>query len=184
MSVASSSIAGFVRRSFKWSIILSIFLILAGIVAIIVPVAASIAITVFLGWVLVFSGAIHFIYAWHTRHIVWEVFVGILYLLTGIYLLWNPILGMASLTLALAIYLLVEAALEFILAFRLRPARGWGWLLFDGVVTVILAALIWAAWPVAAPWVLGTIVGISMLFSGVVRLMISMATRKLASDVA
>jgi uncharacterized membrane protein HdeD (DUF308 family) len=184
MSVASSSITGFVRKGLGWTIILSIFLIVAGIVAIVIPAAASLAVTVFLGWILVFSGVIHFIYAWHTRDILWEVFLGILYLLTGIYLLWNPVLGMDSLTLALAIYLFVEAALEFILAFRLRPARGWGWLLFDGVITLILGALIWATWPATAAWVLGTIVGISMFFSGIARLMISMAARKLVPDVA
>lgn len=186
MSIASNSIAGRVEKTVRWSIALSIFLITAGIVGIVVPFAASIAVTVFVGWVLVFSGAIHFMYAWHTRGaggIVWEVLVGIVYVATGIYLLWNPILGIASLTLALAIYLLLEALLEFVMGFSLRPARGWGWLLFDGIVTLVLAVLIWRMWPVGSPWVLGTIVGISVLFSGVTRLMISLATRHLVADV-
>jgi uncharacterized membrane protein HdeD (DUF308 family) len=181
-SNASHSIAGFVRRSLGWSIALSILLIIAGIAAIIIPVAASVAVTIFVGWVLIFSGVVHLVYAWHTRGaggIVWEVLLGLLYIAVGIYLLWNPILGMASLTLALGIYLFVEALLEFVLSYQLREARGWGWLLFDGIVTLVLAALIWMTWPTSSVWVLGTLVGVSMLFSGVARLMVSLTARKL-----
>jgi uncharacterized membrane protein HdeD (DUF308 family) len=86
-----------------------------------------------------------------------------------------------SLTLALAAYLFAEAVLEFVLSFQLRPAQGWTWVLFDAVITLILALLIWKAWPQGSFWVLGTLVGISILFSGVARLMFSVATRKLVT---
>jgi uncharacterized membrane protein HdeD (DUF308 family) len=91
---------------------------------------------------------------------------------------------MVSLTLALAIYLLVESALEFSLAARLRPLPGSGWLFVDAIITVILAFMIWRTWPSSSAWVLGTLVGISMLFSGMARLMISLAARRLISTVA
>lgn len=76
-------------------------MIVAGILAMIIPPAAGLAVTVFVGWVVVFSGVLHFVYAWQsreTRAILWEVLVGILYAFTGGYLLWNPIIGLASLT--------------------------------------------------------------------------------------
>jgi uncharacterized membrane protein HdeD (DUF308 family) len=96
----------------------------------------------------------------------------------GVYLLMNPVVGLVALTLALAIYLLAEAILEFILAVRLRPMPGSGWLFVDAIITTILAVLIWRAWPSGASWILGVLVGISMLFSGIARLMVSLAARR------
>jgi len=96
----------------------------------------------------------------------------------------NPVAGLASLTLALAVYLLFEAVLELVLSFRLRPLPGSGWLLLDGIVTLILAILIWRSWPSSSAWAIGTLVGISMLFSGIARLMLSVAARRLVSKLA
>jgi len=89
--------------------------------------------------------------------------------------------GLASLTLVLAAYLRLEAILEVILSFQLRPVSGSGWLLFDGIITFILAIMIWRSWPASTLWVIGTLVGISMVFSGVARLMISLGARRLVS---
>ena len=186
-AASSSSVPTIVKKSLGWSIAISIVMIVAGILAMIIPPAAGIAVTVFVGWALVFSGVLHFVYAWQTRETrgaLWEVLVGILYVFTGGYLLWNPIIGLASLTFALAIYLLAEAVLEFVLAYRLRPAPGSGWLAVDAVITLILALLIWRTWPSNVPWVLGILVGISMLFSGVARLMLSLAAKRFVEKLA
>jgi uncharacterized membrane protein HdeD (DUF308 family) len=101
--------------------------------------------------------------------------------LIGGYLLVNPATALASLTLALAIYLFIEAILEFVLGFTLRPLPGSGWLLFDGIITLILAVMIWRTWPSSSTWVVGTLVGISILFSGVSRLMLSLGARSLTA---
>lgn len=185
--MSATSVATIAKQSVGWSIALSILMILAGILAIIAPAAAGIAVTIFVGWLLVFSGAAHLVFAWHTRTtggFIWELLVGIAYILVGAYVLLHPVAGLASLTLALAIYLFAEAILEFVLSFRLRPLPGSRWLLFDGIITLILAVLIWRSWPSSAPWVIGTLVGISMLFSGVSRLMLSLAARTLVAKLA
>lgn len=185
MSVASASVPTLLKKSLTWSIVLSIVMIVAGMLAIVVPPIAGIVVTVFVGWMLVFSAGAHFVFAWHaraTRGAIWEVLVGILYLVVGGYMLINPILGMVSLAFALAIYFIVEAVLEFILSFRLRPMPGSGWLLFDGIVTAILAIIIWRTWPLSSAWVLGILAGISMLFSGVARLMLSLAARRAVTE--
>jgi uncharacterized membrane protein HdeD (DUF308 family) len=96
----------------------------------------------------------------------------------------HPVAGLVSLTIALAIYLFLEAILEFVLGFTLRPLPGTGWLIFDGVVTLILAIMIWRTWPTSAPWIIGTLVGISMLFSGISRLMLSLAARSVTTKLA
>jgi uncharacterized membrane protein HdeD (DUF308 family) len=187
MSTATVTVPTLVKKSLGWSIALSVLMIISGMLAIIIPPIAGIAVTIFVGWLLVISGVMHFVYAWHTRGaggIILELFLGIAYSFVGVYVLLRPLQGMVSLTLALAIYLLVESALEFALAIRLRPLPGSGWLFVDAIITVILAAMIWRTWPSSAAWVLGTLVGISMLFSGMARLMISLAARRLVSTVA
>jgi len=187
MSATVASTVPVVKTTLGWSIGLSVLMILAGVLAIVIPPVAGIAVTLLVGWLLVFSGAAHLVFAWHTRGaggIVWELLLGVVYIVAGGYVLMNPVAGMASLTLALAIYLFAEAILEFGLSFRLRPMQGSGWLLADGIITFILAIMIWRTWPSSTAWVLGTLAGISMLFSGVSRLMLSMAARHLPSEPA
>jgi uncharacterized membrane protein HdeD (DUF308 family) len=185
--MSATSPVTFAKEAVGWSIVLSVLMIIAGILAIAVPQAASIAVELFVGWLLVLSGCIHLVFAWYTRGaggFFWELLLGILYIAIGVYLFMHPGVGLTALTIALAIYLLVEAVLEFILSFALRPLPGSGWLLFDGVLTLILAVLIWRAWPSSKEWVLGLLVGVSMLFSGVSRLAISLSARSVTAKLA
>jgi uncharacterized membrane protein HdeD (DUF308 family) len=98
-------------------------------------------------------------------------------LVAGVYLLMHPKLSLVSLTLALAVLFFVEGIFHIVTWFQVRSAPGAGWLLFDGIVTLILAVLIWRSWPASAVWALGTLVGINLLMSGFTRLMYSRALR-------
>lgn len=181
-----TSLGTIARGSIGWSIGLSVLMIIAGILAIAIPHVAGLAVLLVVAWLLIFSGVFHFVFAWHTRPaggLVWELLLGILYIAVGAYALAHPAAGLGALTLLLAAYLFVEGVLELIEGFRLRPLRGSGWLLFDGVITLILGALIWRHWPSTTGWVIGTLVGISMLFSGISRLGISLAARRVLADV-
>ena len=180
-----TSVGTIAKKSVGWSIGLSVLMLLAGFLAIVIPPVAGIAVALAVAWLLMFSGAFHLIFAWHTRTaggFIWELLLGILYVGVGAYTLVHPVAGLASLTLILAVYLFAEAALEVVLSFRLRPMAGSNWLLFDGVVTLILAVLIWRTWPSSTEWVIGTLVGISMLFSGASRLALSLAARHVVAD--
>jgi len=180
----ANSIIGDVHRATTWSIVLSVLMIAAGVLAICVPAIAGIAITALVGWLLIFSGLLHLAFAWRGGRagaVLWEILIGVLYGVIGFYLLARPIGGLASLTLAIAMYLLIEGILELVLSFRLRPAPGAGWFLVDGIVTLILAVMIWSTWPSSARWVVGTLVGISMFFSGTTRLMLSLAVRRMTA---
>ena len=185
--MSATPVGTIVKKSVGWSIGLSVLMILAGFLAIAVPQAAGIAVNLLVAWLLVFSGVAHLVFAWHTRTaggMLWELLMGLLYVFTGAYLLFRPVAGLASLTLALAIYLFAEGILELILSFRLRPMPGSGWLLFDGIITLILGVMIWRTWPSSTEWVIGTLVGISMLFSGISRLMLSLTARRLVAKLA
>jgi uncharacterized membrane protein HdeD (DUF308 family) len=136
------------------------------------------------GWLLTLSGVFHLAFAWRAgrpRGVVWEILLGIVYGGIGFYLVTHPLVGLASLTLVIAMYLLIEGVLEFVLSFQLRPAPGSGWLMLDGIISLVLALMIWSTWPSSAVWVVGTLVGISMLSSGVTRLMHSLAVRRVVA---
>ena len=183
-NVMTNSITGDIHKATTWSIALSVLMIAAGLLAIFSPAIAGVAVTVFFGWLLIVSGILHLAYAWQAGRagaVVWEILVGILYGGIGFYLLVRPVAGLESLTLALAIYLLIEGVLEFVLAFKVRPAPGSGWLLFDGIVTLVLAAMIGSAWPTSSVWAVGMLVGVSMFFSGITRLMLSVGVRRIAA---
>ena len=185
--MATSTIAADAKHFTGWSIVISVLMILAGILAIGVPLAAGIAVNIVVAWLLLFGGAAHLVFGWHLRGVggvIWQILLGILYIAIGVYLLVHPLAGLLTLTLALAIYLFVEGVLELVLAFQVRPRRGWGWLLLDGVVTLILGLMIWRTWPASTEWAIGTLVGISIIFSGSTRLMLSLSARNVVNKLA
>ncbi len=165
-----------------WSIGLSVLMTGVGILAIGLPQFAGIAVIQVVAWLLVLSGALHVAFAWRSGHaaaVMWEILLGLAYGAVGMYVMGRPFAGVASLALAVTLYLVVEGVLEVILSLRLRPAPGAGWLLVDGVITLALAAVIGRTWPSSAPWVLGTMVGVSMFFSGISRVMFSLHARRI-----
>jgi uncharacterized membrane protein HdeD (DUF308 family) len=167
-----------------WSGLWSGLMILAGILAVAVPWIAGVAVTAMVGWLLILSGFLHLAFAWRGAHgatVALEVLLGVLYGVAGLYLLLNPIAGLASLTLVVSAYLFFEGLLELVVFVMLRSVAGAPWLFVDGLVTVVLAMLIAVTWPSSAGWVVGTLVGISMLFSGIARLLLGRATRPLAA---
>ncbi len=182
--MSAEATVGVVRKASGWSMFWGILMFVCGILAISLPLASSIGIVILLGWLLVFAGVSHLFFAFHCHSVggvLWQVLLAIVYAIAGIYMLMNPLLGVLSLTLLLAVFLLVEGILEIALYFRIRRVRHGGWILFDGIVTLILGILIWAQWPSSSVWLIGTLVGISLIFSGVSRFMLSLAIRDISS---
>jgi uncharacterized membrane protein HdeD (DUF308 family) len=187
MSSAPTPLRDIARKSTGWSIALSVLLILAGLCAILIPFISGIGITVFIGWAMFLSGVFHFILAFKTHttgSVLWEILLGIVYVFAGFYLIFHPLSGLLSLTFLLILYLVFEGILELIHGFQVRPRAGSGWIIFDGIITLILAFLLWRAWPSSSVWAIGTLVGISMLFSGFSRLMLSLAARRAVNTLA
>jgi uncharacterized membrane protein HdeD (DUF308 family) len=184
MSTTPSTLSALAPRAVNWSIALSVLLIVAGFFAMLIPFISGVAITLFFGWAMIISGVTHFIFAFktHTKGgLIWELLIGAVYLFTGVYLILHPLDALLALTLILACYLFFEAIVEFIQYFQLRPRHGAGWLIVDGVITLILAIMIWRSWPASSIWVIGTLVGVSMIFSGFSRLMLSLAAKRVLS---
>ncbi|WP_260704225.1 HdeD family acid-resistance protein [Edaphobacter flagellatus] len=181
MSSNANPITDFAHKTANWSLVLSILLILAGFFTLMIPFVGGIGVAIFVGWALIVSGVTHFILAFKTHttgSLLWELLLGAIYLFTGVYLLMHPLAGLTTLTLLLAIYLFTEAVFEVVLYFQVRPRDGSGWLLFDGLITFLLALMIWRSWPSSSVWAIGTLVGVSILFSGISRLMLSLAAKR------
>ena len=83
-----------------------------------------------------------------------------------------------ELTILLAAFFVAQGIVKIMAALRQRPASGWGWLMFSGILGIIVGVIIWAALPEAAIWVLGLLVGIELIFSGWAMVMIAMAGKK------
>jgi uncharacterized membrane protein HdeD (DUF308 family) len=176
-----STLSALAPKAINWSIALSILLIVAGLFALLIPFVSGIGITLFFGWAMIISGVTHFIFAFKTHTTggrIWELLVGVVYAFTGVYLILHPLDALFALTLILACYLFFEGIVEIIQYFQIRPRHGAGWLLVDGAITLILAIMIWRSWPASSVWVVGTLVGISMIFSGFSRLMLSLAAKR------
>jgi uncharacterized membrane protein HdeD (DUF308 family) len=155
-----------------WSIALGILLLIAGLLSIAAPVFAGVAASVFFGWLVLLGGVAHLVYAWSQRGggaVIWQILIGIAYLIAGLYMLFHPLAGMAVLTLVLAVYILFEGIFELVVFSRVRHLPGTVWFLIDGLVSLFLAALIFFHWPSSSLWVIGTLVGISLFFSGLAR---------------
>ncbi len=185
--MSDESIVTMEKHSIAWSTALSILIIVAGILAIVVPRAAGIAATVLIGCLLVFCGAVHFVLGWLTRKVgglIWGLLLGLAYVLAGIYMLMHPGAGLAALTLVLGVYLSVVAILEFMLAWQLRRLGGSGWLVFSGIVMLVLAVAIWMTWPSNSQYVIGTLLGVSLIFSGASRLAVLATARRVLSKLA
>lgn len=101
----------------------------------------------------------------------------------GFYFLSHPLLGLGTLTLVLAVIILVAAACEAIAYFRSRGEDGSGWLLANALITLLLGGLIWVHWPSSLVWAIGTLVGVNLLMTGISRLMLGVAARKLVNRV-
>jgi uncharacterized membrane protein HdeD (DUF308 family) len=176
-----------VKRATSWSMALSVLMIIAGILAIASPYFAGLAITVVVGWLLLISAVLHLVYAFRggsATAVIWEILLAIVYALIGFYVLANPQIGLAALTFAIAFFLFVEAILELAFSYQLRNESGAGWILVDGIITMILAFLIWANWPNSSVWAVGVLVGVSMLFSGIARVMITSNVRRITTTAA
>lgn len=173
------------RGHLGWSTAIAVLLIVAGIVAIMLPLVSGVAVALITGWFLLLGSLLHFLLAWKTHTagaVVWEIVLAILYGLAGSYLIVHPIGGLASLTLLLAAYFLLKGIMEFAFFFQLRPRHGAGWLLVDAVINVGLAVMVWISWPFSSTWAIGTVVGIGLLFTGFSRLMLTMRVRRVLRD--
>lgn len=174
------SVASAIRKAFPWLILWSAVVFVCGLLAIILPLTIFFGIAVIIGSLLLTAGVAHLLFAVHVRRVggfLWQIALGAIYLMGAICLLVDPLFGVLSVTLTLAIVLFLEGIFELFLYSCLRQLRPAVWILIDGVVTLIFGILMIGQWPPAAPEIIGILIGISLMLSAVSRLFLFVALR-------
>jgi uncharacterized membrane protein HdeD (DUF308 family) len=169
------------RANWAWFLVLGIALIVLGAVSLGAAGLSTLASVLTFGWLLVFGGTFEAITAfWAGRQSgFWlHLFAGLLFAVGGVLILAHPVASVAGLTLLLAA-LFLTGGLFRIIAAALLQYRSWGWAILDGVVTMLLGVLIWAAWPSSSLWVIGTFLGIALLFRGWAWVMFALGVHQL-----
>lgn len=175
------------RKYSTWFTIYGVVIALLGIVAIAMPVIATLATSIFVGWLLI-AGAVFGLYAVYAAGrdapgFWWNLITALLYLAAGIMLLVNPVTGALSLTIVLGAYLLAGGVAKIVLGFQHKRdiPQAWLWILFSGLVDIVLAFLIVMGLPGTAFWAIGLLVGINLLMMGVAIVFSALSCRKMAA---
>ena len=171
-----------VRAHWKAFLFEGIVLAVLGLAAMIVPPLASLAVTIFLGWMFLISGVAGLIVTFWARQMPgfwWSLFSAALAVLAGLLLLARPMQGVLTLTIVVGAYFLAEgvATIMYALEHRRELSERWSWLLVSGLMDILIAFLIIAGLPGSAEWAIGLLAGINLLFGGATLIGVALASR-------
>lgn len=153
----------------NWFTFLGLALIVAGLLAIAFPLAGGLAVETWIAVTCLIAGVAMIFHAFQVREwsgLFFGLLVGALYLAVAALLLINPLRGLVTLTALLAILLIAEGIMQAAVGFRLRPVDGWYWLVISAIVGIVVGVLVWRQLPSSAIWVLGTLLGVNFISSG------------------
>jgi uncharacterized membrane protein HdeD (DUF308 family) len=161
---------------FIWGILL----IILGFVAIGSSGVTTLISVMLLGWILIFSGIFAVIHGlthrrWHGFFL--NLLAGLLNAVVGLLMVSNPVLAAATLTLLIAMLLIVAGTFRFVIGFSL-PFEHRGWLIFNGIIAILLGLSIWSSWPISGLWVIGLFIGIDLIVDGWTEVMLSLMARR------
>jgi uncharacterized membrane protein HdeD (DUF308 family) len=174
------------KKNATWLIVLGVLTAFLGVLAIGSPLMTGIAVTLFIGGLLTFMGVLQIIAAFKSGQ--WGsgivgTLIGLLSIGAGLLMIFRPGLGLASLTLLLAAYFLVDGVCEIIASFKMKPESGWGWMLFNGIIAAVLGFLLWRQWPVSGSFAIGILFGIHILMSGIVMVVVGFGARRISGAI-
>jgi len=171
-----------------WGLLLfeGIVLVALGLFAIVIPVVATLAMTIVLGWVFLISGFVGLFTTFAARHAPgfwWSLLSAVLAIVAGFLLLVWPVSGAVSVTMLLIAFFTLEgvASIMYAIEHKRELSGKWGWMLVSGIVDLALAGIIFAGFPITAAWALGLLVGIDMVFGGTALMSIAIGARTAGS---
>jgi uncharacterized membrane protein HdeD (DUF308 family) len=178
-----SKMSAAVREHWKAFLFEGALLVVLGLAAIIVPPLASLAVTIFLGWMFLVSGVAGLALTFWARQMPgfwWSLISAALAVAAGIVLLARPVQGVLTLTIVVGAYFLAEGvtSIMYALEHRRELSERWSWMLFAGLLDIVIAFMIIAGLPGSAEWAVGLLVGINLLFGGASLIGMALAARK------
>lgn len=176
------AVANSIHQHWQTFLIEGIILVVLGAAAIVLPMIATLAFTLTIGWLFLIAGGVGLVTTFYMRAAPgfwWALVSAVISLAAGIVLLRWPISGTLSLTLVLIAFFAVEGIVTIFYAIehKTQLSGRWAWMLFSGIVDLILAGIIFAGLPESATWALGLLVGINMLFGGTAMIGMALAAR-------
>ncbi len=185
MAKIQRAVAGALHQHWKLYLGEGILLLVLGLVAIVIPPLATLAVTILFGWLFLLSGVVGLITTFWMRSAPgfwWSLASAALAILAGGYLLAQPIAGALSLTVVLIAFFIIEgvASVMFALEHRRELSGQWGFMLVSGIVDLVLSVMLIAGLPSTAVWALGLLVGINMVFGGMALIAMALHARKAA----
>lgn len=167
--------------------LIGIVLIILGILAMFAPFATGLSIAIMTGILLMASGVVQLVLVFQARPLSRGVILllfALLSLAAGVYMISQPGVALATLTLLLAAYFVATGILEFIAALQARPQSGWGWLSVSAVLSFLLGVMIWSQFPLSGVWAIGLLVGIRLLTAGWLLVVLGAAGSQVAKTAA
>jgi uncharacterized membrane protein HdeD (DUF308 family) len=158
-----------VKRYSLWYLLQGVLMVVAGVLAFIYPLLASVALIYLLAWVLIVSGAVQaigLIGARHVPHYWLQLISVVIAILIGVLLLRQPESALLIMTLLLIVFFMVEGISKVIFALTIRAFPNWGWVFASGIVGIVLGVYLLMNMPVSAEWVLGVLLGIQLICEG------------------
>jgi len=174
-----------VHEHWKAFLIEGIVLALLGLAAIVAPLIASLAFTIFFGWMFLISGIVGLAMTFWARQMPgfwWSLISAVLAIGAGLILLTRPVQGVLTLTIVIGAFFLAEgvATIMYSLEHRRELSERWSWMLFSGILDILISFLIISGLPGSAEWAIGLLVGINLLFGGATLIGVALAARKRA----
>ena len=152
-----------------WFVGLGVLLLVCGLIALGNLMLATVVSVYYIGMLMLFGGVIYLVHAFQVRgwdHVLFWALSGLLYVLAGISAFVNPILTSAALTLFLSLALVIAGVFRTWVGRKMKPAKGWGWIVASGVVTALAGFVIALGWPVNSLWVLGLFLAADLIIQG------------------
>ncbi|WP_158006734.1 HdeD family acid-resistance protein [Vibrio genomosp. F10] len=153
------------------------FLII-GALSICAPFATGLSVSILAGILLLCSGVYQIYSSFKHGVSAFIIILALINVAIAVCILLYPVIALETLTLLVGSYFIISGITEAIVAFKIRPEEGWGWMLFSAVMSVVLGVMVFTQFPLSALWVLGTLVGIKLMFSGSAILMLGISVRK------
>jgi uncharacterized membrane protein HdeD (DUF308 family) len=184
-SIMQDAVSDALRSHWRLLMFQGTIMVLLGILAFAAPVAATIAVDIFVGWLFLISGIVGLVAVFSAKDIpafLWSLITAALSVTAGFLLIWKPVVGALTLTLLLTALFMTEGVFQIVASIAYRHVAGgsWGWMLVSGLADLVLVALIILGWPMTAAWTLGILVAINLITSGWAILMAASAGRSLA----
>jgi uncharacterized membrane protein HdeD (DUF308 family) len=184
-----AAVAASLKLHWRAFLIEGIVLFILGLLAIVIPNVATLAVEVFIGWVLLLSGVVGLISTFRMRSAPgfgWSLLSAVIDIAAGVILLAWPLSGVFSLTVILTAFLSVEGVASIMMSLTHRHgfSARWALLLVSGLIDLILAAMILLGLPGTAAWAIGLLVGINLVFGGSALISMALQARSLAPPAA